>query len=75
MAKVILIVMFAAAEGFLVYVLVQFMRELRQDRKARASNGAIPIVPVGECCKPLNVIEITSARRKLSENHSRQRAS
>jgi len=35
----------ALAEGFLLYVLFHFARELRKDRRARAALAAIPFSP------------------------------
>jgi hypothetical protein len=43
MTTVAVMLMCAAAEGFLLYVLTQFARELRKDRAVRAAAAAIPI--------------------------------
>ena len=44
MAKIAVMLMCAAAEGFLLYVLTQFARELRKDHAVRAAAVAIPIL-------------------------------
>ena len=44
MATVIVMVMCAAAEGFLLYVLTQFARELRKDRAVRVATAVSDFV-------------------------------
>ena len=45
MATTFVMLLCALAEGFLLYVLFHFARELRKDRRARASLAAIPFSP------------------------------
>ena len=79
MATIIVMVMCAAAEGFLLYVLIQFAREL-DDRTARAATALIPIScatgeKTAEGREFGKVIEITSGSHVPSHSWDRRMAS
>jgi hypothetical protein len=48
MATTFVMLLGALAEGFLLYVLFHFGRELRKDWRARAAMAAIPFSPAAE---------------------------
>ena len=70
----------AAAEGFLLYLLTRFARELRQGRAARAAAAMIPL-PCATDEKAAagrefrRVIEITGGSRVPSHSGNRRMAS
>lgn len=80
MASTLIVLTCAVADGFLFYVLVQFARELKKGRIARAVSSVIPVsTPEGNraakvCLQP-KVIDITLRSRELSQNPSERRAS
>ena len=79
MTTILFMLMCAAAEGFLLYVLVQFTRELRIDYAVRSA--AVPVSGMAgektaERRKLGTVIEITDNRRRpKSQNSSSRKAS
>jgi hypothetical protein len=80
MAAIIFMLTCDLAEGFLLYVLVQFARELRQERVARVAAAAIPVSSAVrentvEDRDFRKVIEITYRGRLPSHTSSRRMAS
>ena len=80
MAGILVVLMCAVADLFLVYVLFQFARELRTRRLAHTASAAIPVLMpartgAAEGCHHQNVIDITSRSVRPSQNPNRRRAS
>jgi hypothetical protein len=79
MANTLVMLTCAVADGFLLYVLFQFTRELRKGRRVRATLAAIPISKMAseqapEHRQPRKVIDITYRSLWSSQNPSRHRA-
>jgi len=80
MATTILVILCVASEGFLVYVLVHFVRE---SRRAGAARAAVSIVPyrdasgegVPEALNAGKVIEITDWSRVSRRGTDRRKVS
>jgi hypothetical protein len=80
MATIIVMVICAAAESFLLYVLTQFARELRKDRAVHVARVAIPISraageKTAEGREFGKVIEIPGPSRVPSHSRDRRMAS
>ena len=80
MATAVVMVMSAAAEGFLLYVLTQFVRELKKGRADRAAAAVIARSyaageKTAEGRELGKVIEIPGPSRVLSHSRDRRMAS
>lgn len=75
MASTLVVLMCTVADGFLLHVVLQFARELRKGRFARAAKAVIPVVvPVEDRIHP-KVIDITSGSHRSSHNPRHRRVS
>ena len=80
MASTLIVLTCAVADGFLFYVLVQFARELKKGRIARAVSPVIPVFApeddkAAKVCLHPKVIDIIVGSRELSQKPSQRRAS
>lgn len=75
MAGTLVVLMCAVANGFLLYVLVEFTRELRKGRFARAGKAVIRVVMPAEDHVHPKVIDITSGSYWSSHNPGQRRVS